>query len=101
MEKLYTCFIVLVLSLFSVSNTCLGQINIGQLHMLPGTTWVSNTGTTVVLDNMDLQYDANPILLNNTFRFTGTRINSIRGDSRPLIYAITVAKDDPGQLTLN
>ena len=93
--------LLLTLYLLSASDSCTGQINIGQLHILPGTTWVSNTGTTVVLDNMDLQYDANPVLLNNTFRFTGTRINSIRGEKQPLLYAISVAKDDPGELTVN
>ena len=87
--------------LFYGSVTCLAQINIGQLHILPGTTWVSTTETNVVLDNMDLQYDADPVLFSNTFHFTGTRINSIWGENRPFFYAINVAKVNPGYIVLN
>jgi hypothetical protein len=91
----------LLLFLLLAAGSCMGQINIGQLRIASGTSWVSDTGTTVVLDNMDLHYDAAPVLLNNIFRFTGMRINSIRGENHPLIYAIGVAKDNPGELVLD
>ena len=81
--------------------TAAAQVNIGALHLGAGTKWVSAPDTYVILDRMDLQYDADPILLNNVFRFTGTGINSIRGANQPLLYAIGVAKTDPGMLTLN
>ena len=82
--------------------TAAAQANIGALHIGPGTTWVSTPDTYVVLDRTDLQYDADPsVLLNNVFRFTGTGINSIRGATRPLLYAIGVAKVDAGGLWLN
>src|ERR1700759_2295758 len=82
--------------------TAAAQANIGALHIGPGTTWVSTPDTYVVLDRTDLQYDADPsVLLNNVFRFTGTGINSIRGENRSLLYAIGVAKVDPGGLWLN
>ncbi len=100
MTKLYTCLLFAVLA-FVVSNRCEGQANIGALHIGAGTQWVATNETAVVLDRMDLQYDAAPGLLNNLFRFTGTGINSIRGDNRPTIYAIGVAKIDPGRLELN
>ncbi len=101
--KTLTCTNVLLLfvALLSVSVSCKGQANIGALHIGAGTTWVSSPDTYVVLDRVDLQYDAGPGMLNNVFRFTGTGVNSIRGDSRPLIYAIGVAKTDPGALWLN
>jgi hypothetical protein len=103
MRKAPAGLIPLLLSLYWLyaPDRCLGQVNIGQLHIGAGTTWVSTNQTTVVLDNMDLQYDADPVLLNNVFRFTGTRINSIRGDTRPTIYAITIDKTDPGKVTDN
>jgi hypothetical protein len=93
--------LLLSLGLLGADARCTAQINIGALHIVSGTTWVSSPETAVVLDNMDLQYDAGPVLLNNIFRFTGQRINSIRGDNRPTIYAISLAKINPGELTLN
>jgi hypothetical protein len=100
MRKLYTS-LLLSLYFFAATDSCLGQVGIGALHIGAGTKWVSTTETTVVLDNMDLQYDPNPGLLNNIFRFTGQRINSIRGNNTPSIYAIGLHKDDPGMLTVN
>jgi hypothetical protein len=93
--------LLLSLDLLGAGARCTAQINIGALHIVSGTTWLSNPETAVVLDNMDLQYDAGPALLNNIFRFAGQRINSIRGDNRPTMYAISLAKIDPGELTLN
>lgn len=88
--------ILLSIFLLCTAGRCLGQIHIGN-----STTWISTNETTVVLDDMDLKYDAAPTLLNNIFRFTGTRGNSIGGGSRPVIYAISLAKTNPGMLILN
>src|ERR1700760_2458412 len=88
--------LLLTLLLSGTANRCPGQANIGALHIGAGTKWVSTPDTYVVLDRMDLQYDADPnLLLNNVFRFTGGGINFIRGESLPLIYAIGVSKINP------
>jgi hypothetical protein len=94
---------ILLLSLDLLGAVAQGtaQINTGALHIASGTTWVSTPQTAVVLDNMDLQYDASPSwLLKNSFRFTGTTNSSIGGNSQPYVYAISVAKTSPAKLYL-
>jgi hypothetical protein len=91
----------LSLILLAAAARCTAQVNNGALHVLPGTMWVSNPETAVVLDNMDLQYDASPSwLLNNSFRFTGTTNSAIGGNSQPYVYAVSVAKTSPAKLFL-
>jgi hypothetical protein len=93
--------LLLSLDLLGAGARCPAQINIGALHIVSGTTWVSTPETAVVLDNMDLQYDASPSwLLNNTFRFTGTTNSAIGGNSQPYVYAVSVAKTSPAKLFL-
>jgi hypothetical protein len=88
--------------LLALADNGLGQADIGALHIDTGTIWVSTPDTYVVLDRMDLHYDADPsILMNNVFRFTGASVNSFRGISRPYVYAIGVSKITPGSLWLN
>jgi hypothetical protein len=89
------------LGLLGAAANCTAQINTGALHIGSGTTWVSTPQTAVVLDNMDLQYDASPSwLLNNSFRFTGTTNSAIGGNSQPYVYAVSVAKTSPAKLFL-
>src|ERR1700749_2628947 len=92
--------LLLLLTWLCAGETCLGQVGIGALHIGAGIRWVSTPDAYVVLDKMDLQYDADPFLLNNVFRFTGTGTTSIRGNSRPFLYAIGIAKGDPGWVAL-
>ena len=103
LPKTLTYIIFLLLSLIGLAAPvrCAAQSNIGALHIGAGITWISSPDTYVVLDRMDLQYDAGPGLLNNVFRFTGSGINSIRGDKSPVIYAIGVDRPEPGGLWLN
>ncbi len=92
---------LLSLGLLGALARCTAQIKNGALHIDSGTTWVSRPETAVVLDNMDLQYDADPSwLLDNTFRFTGTTNSAIGGNQQPWLYAISLAKTSPAKLYL-
>jgi len=93
--------LLLSLALLGAGGRGIAQINTGALHIVSGTTWVSTPETAVVLDNMDLQYDASASwLLNNTFRFTGTTNSAIGGNSQPYVYAVSVVKTSPAKLFL-
>src|SRR6187402_2983437 len=87
--------------LFTLCLLCTAGRCIGQLHIGSGTTWVSNPATAVVLNDLGIQYDAAPVLLNNIFRFTGSRINTIGGNTQSSFYALGLAKTNPGYLILN
>jgi hypothetical protein len=93
-------FLLLSLHWLGGATPCTAQLT-GALHIVSGTTWVSTPETAVVLDNMDLQYDASASwLLNNTFRFTGTTNSAIGGNSQPYVYAVSLAKTSPAKLFL-
>jgi hypothetical protein len=94
-------FLLLSLGLPGALTRCTAQGNNGALHIDSSTTWVSGPETAVVLDNMDLQYDASPFWqLKNTFRFTGGLSSAIGGNQQPWLYAISLAKTSPAKLFL-
>lgn len=96
MQKTTGYIILLLLYLLCTADKCLGQLQIGG-----GTTWVSTSQTVVVLNDMGLKYNGTlAALLNNIFRFTGRSGSYIGGGIQPYIYAISLAKTNPGKLFL-
>lgn len=77
-----------------------GNTGSAQLTIDAGTKWVSSSDTYAVLDGLGMQYNADPALLNNVFRFTGTGNVYIGGNFQPLFNVINVAKEGAAQLFL-
>ncbi len=71
-----------------------------QLQIGPGTSWKSEAGTYVVLDNIDLQHDASSAPLDNIFKFTGNKNIVVGGVSLPIFTNINVALTGSSKIIL-
>ncbi|MEO6356490.1 MAG: hypothetical protein ABIU77_19310, partial [Ferruginibacter sp.] len=71
-----------------------------QLQIGPGTSWKSEAGTYVVLDNLDLQHDASSVPLDNVFKFTGNTNVAVSGASLPLFSNMQVALTGSSKIIL-
>ncbi|MBI3138406.1 MAG: T9SS type A sorting domain-containing protein [Sphingobacteriales bacterium] len=71
-----------------------------QLQIAYGTSWKSDNSTYVVLDNLDIQYDAATALFSNTFKFTGNTDAGIRGEELPVFRSIELAKTNNAKIIL-
>ncbi|MDN3659489.1 T9SS type A sorting domain-containing protein [Ferruginibacter paludis] len=71
-----------------------------QLQIGAGTSWKSEAGTYVVLDNIDLQHDASSAILDNIFKFTGNKNVAVSGTNVPLFSNIQVALTGSSKIIL-
>ncbi|MDB5279350.1 MAG: type sorting protein [Ferruginibacter sp.] len=71
-----------------------------QLQIGAGTSWKSEAGTYLVLDNMELQHDATSASLDNIFKFTGNQNITVGGATLPLFSNIQVALTGSSKIVL-
>jgi hypothetical protein len=90
MKKLYILSTCVLASVYSHA----------QLQMGAGTSWKSEAGTYVVLDNIDLQHDASSATLDNIFKFTGNKNITVSGATLPLFTNINVALTGTSKIIL-
>ncbi len=91
-----TSLLFLLLTFFCNSQHLLSQVHIG-----PGTHVYTTPDTYIILDNIDLTYDSDPVKLDNIFRFTGDKDAKIGGARSPFFNLIEVDKSSKGKLILS
>jgi hypothetical protein len=74
--------------------------SVAQLQIGTGTSWKSEAGTYLVLDNIGLQHDAGSATLDNIFKFTGNTNVAVSGASLPLFSNLQVALSGTSKIIL-